>query len=315
MISATSTHSFHEVFTETEWRALLPQVAFVHMSQTWAFGESKRAEGFKPRRVAIKLDDKPVAICQVLYKFIAGIPAAARINQGPMMLSGFAAGETEVIKAVRNRWRFLRRGLLLIAPALPNSPDNEKTMLSMGFRRRSQFSLESSRVDLTCSEQDMRKTLDSKWRNQLKKSESNNLQLTVSSDPKDVEWMLEIHREHVTSKNFADKAPTVEVIRALYAAAPADFLVCKAIHNNSPVAALVAYKFAGVAQYYIGWYGKDGRNLNAGNFLLWNVSLTLKAAGVTHFDLGGHSGNHNYSKFKVGMNGAAYKTAGEFFTF
>ena len=305
-------YAFADIFSEAEWQALLMRTLFPHMPQSWAFGEAKRVEGFKPRRIVVTLHGEPVAVCQILFKYLS---AAARINQGPMMLQGCADQEMSVIAAFRNRWRYLRRGLLLIAPAIGKSPETEAAMIGRGFRRRSHFSLESSRVDLTKSEAEMRKTLDSKWRNQLKKSEGNNLRLAVSSDLNDVEWMLQIHQEHVTTKNFADKAPTVAVIRALYNASPTDFLVCRAIHNDIPVAALVAYKFAGGAQYYIGWYGTEGRSLNAGNFLLWNVALALKAVGAVWFDLGGHSGNQNYSKFKLGMNGTGYKTAGEFLTF
>jgi lipid II:glycine glycyltransferase (peptidoglycan interpeptide bridge formation enzyme) len=303
-------YEIFDIVNESEWQALFSTVGFPHMTQTWAFGEAKRATQWRPRRIAITLGAEAIAICQVLYKTVAGLPVVARINLGPMPLVGQLEKAVDVHQAIRDHWRHFFHGVLLIAPAVPYSDENQKSLKAMGFRLRTQFRWTSSRVDLTPYEGDIRKSLTSKWRNQLNKSEQQGLQFWANTLPTDVEWIIRRHVENTVRKGFSGPSP--EFLWALYKAAPAHFHVFKATHGGQPVAGMVAYRFGEVAHYYVGWNGVDGRRLNAGNFLLWNASLELKRLGCTKFDVGGHNSASGFGAFKLGMNGASYQLVGEF---
>lgn len=299
-----------EIVSETEYQALFGQVDFRHMTQAWAFGEAKRATNWRPRRLAIRRGGEPVAICQVLDRKVACLRVFARINLGPMMLAGHADESMDVLRAIRSRWRYLRNGALLIAPAVLYSDEGVQALKAMGFRLRNQFRWTSSRLDLTRSEADLRKSLAATWRNRLKNSERQGLRFVAGSSPADMEWMVRKHIEHVEEKGFDGPSPTL--LRALYRAAPSDFMVFRAEHAGSSVAGMVAYRFGDTAHYYVGWFGPEGRCWNAGNFLFWNASLELKRLGCTQFDLGGHNSTSGFGGFKLGMKGTGYQLLGEF---
>lgn len=301
-----------EVVSEAEWRALIARADFSHMTQTWAFGEAKRATKWRPRRLAIQHGGETVAVCQVLDRKVAGLPVLARINLGPMMLAGHADESMDVLHAIRSRWRYLRRGLLLIAPALSYSDEGVRALKAMGFRLRSQFRWASSRLDLRRSEAELRQSLAATWRNRLKNAERHGLRFIAGSSPADAEWMVEKHIENAREKGFT--GPSAALLRGLYRAAPADFMVFRAAHEEQPVAAMAAYRFGEAAHYYVGWFGAEGRRQNAGNFLFWNAALRLKQLGCTQFDLGGHNSNSGFGAFKLGMRGAGYELLGEFVT-
>lgn len=303
-------YSIYDIVSETEWQALFAKAHFQHMAQTWPFGEAKRAIKWRPRRIAIQLDGQPVAICQVLYKMIAGFPVAARINPGPMMLTGHTEKEMDVLLAIRQHWRYLRHGVLLIQPAIIYSEEAVRALKAMGFRLRNEYRWKAARVDLTRSEEDMRKSLASDWRRPLNKSERLGLQLIVGNSTEDLEWLLQKHIESMAENDF--HGPSPEFLRALYKAAPADFYIFRVIHAGVAVAVLMTLKFGDKAQNYIVWVGSEGRRLSAGNFLYWNAALELKRLGCSQVDLGGYNSATGFGAFKMGMNGTEYELAGEF---
>jgi lipid II:glycine glycyltransferase (peptidoglycan interpeptide bridge formation enzyme) len=310
MNSGSGTYSFSDISNENDWDALLARAVFPHMTQAWAFGEAKRRTGWRPRRVAIMQSDEAIAICQILYKSIAGIPVVARINQGPLVLAGHKDKELPMHLSIRRHWRFLWRGPLLISPAIADSTVASKDLAAMGFKRRGTFQWESSRLELARDENEIRKTLEQKWRNRLNKSEKAGLQFTAGNSQEEVTWILDRHTENMSTKGFDGASPSL--VRGLYDAAPQDFIVGRVTHAGEPVAGMVMFVFAHVGYFYVGWFGEKGRDLSAGNFLLWNAALELKRRGVKQFDLGGHNGAVAFGKFKMGMNGLGYRTAGEF---
>ena len=305
--------TIHEVVDENEWNAFFEQASRKHMTQTWAFGEAKRATNWFPKRLKINSDGEVIAIFQVLCKKIAGFTVASRVNLGPILLNGHTEKVLNVYAAVKRHWRYGIRGVLLIAPEIDYSNDGLEKLKALGFRLRTKFRWTSSRINLTNTEERLRSALNSKWRNQLKKSEGNGLQFSAECTPSVLEWMIHRNRENAANKGF--EGPSAEFLQALHQASARDFHIFRAFLNGACVAAIVVFTFCGVAHYYVGWFGSEGRRLNAGNFLLWNAVLELKRIGIREIDLGGHGmiGSTGFTGFKLGMNGEKYQVLGEFF--
>lgn len=304
--------SIDRITDEDRWQSLFQKAGQKYMTQAWAFGEARRATNWTPVRLAFARENETVAICQVLTKTFCGVPLAARINLGPLFLEGHADQALDIFRAIRRHWRLPRRGMLFMAPALPYAPENLQHLRSIGFRPRSNYRWESSRLDLTADESVLRKSLLPKWRNQLRKSERSDLRFVAANDFGDVSWIVERSAEDATEKGF--RGPGSKFLLHLFKASPDDFKVYRAEHEGRPVAGIVAFKFQDAAHYYVGWNGPEGRRLNAGNFLLWNAALHLKQQGCDQFDLGGHGakGSSGISDFKLGMNGRSYQLLGEF---
>ena len=302
------------VASKDEWQALFQRVERPHLTQAWAYGEAKRASGWHPARLVIADGDRPLALCQVLAKRVLGVPILHRINRGPVFLG---ACDTDTVRAVmqalRQRWRALARGVLLLAPALDAQETNRRVLLDAGFRHRSAEAWHSSVLDLHKDESALRKELSATWRNRLNGSERAGMTLDVSGSADSVAWMLDRHAENMRRKKFA--GPPVPFVSSLFAACPRDCLVFRASIGGEPIAGMMTVAYGRHAEYYVGWFSEAGRKLNAGNFLYWNVALELKRRGYAGFDLGGYGTRERYGKFKEGMRGAEYQLIGEWLAF
>lgn len=297
-----------------EWALLYDTVERPHMVQSWAYGQAKESTGsWKARRLVIERASVPVAICQILDKKVAGVRVASRINRGPLLLSKDEADVAGAYRALRARWKYLTGGVLLIAPALADDDKSQQILERGGFRRRGGKGWCSAYLDLRIDASQLRKNLASNWRGHLSRAERSGLTMRYSSEPVDVDWMLARHVESMQVKNYS--GPSAELLKGLYQAAPNQFIVFQACLEGQPVGGLIVYHFGDAAEYYIGWYGPEGRKVNAGNFLVWNAALELQRRGCRFFDLGGYSSDDKYGHFKQQMNGVEYHLANEWMAF
>lgn len=297
-----------------EWAALFLRIERPHMVQSWAYGQAKEATGgWSARRLVIERDSEPVAICQVLDKKLVGIRVASRINRGPLLLGFEDSDVTRIYSALRSGWRYFTGGVLLIAPALSSDEKNIQSMKKAGFRPRDGEGWCSAYIDLRIDSVQLRKNLASNWRGHLSRSERSGLTLRMSSELADVDWILARHVESMREKNFS--GPSAELLNGLYQAAPDDFIVFQACQGEQPVGGLIVYRFGHTAEYYVGWYGPEGRKVNAGNYLVWNAVVEMQRRGCRYFDLGGYSSEAKYGHFKQQMNGTEYKLINEWMVF
>jgi hypothetical protein len=295
-----------------EWEECFNAVPRPHLMQSYAYGEAKKsAQHWHIRRCVFERFGTPVAICQVLEKRLGGLRVASRINRGPLFFEASPSFELKehVMQLVHEHWRMFRGGPLLIAPALDMSEENRSILLQLGYKDRKSYCHCSSLINLLLEENEMRQRLAMTWRNRLKKSQNSGLELRSSNSQESVEWILEKHAENMRSKHF--HGPSVELIRALYQARPDDFLIFQSFFKGQPLAGIILTKYGQKAEYYIGWFGSDGRKFNCGNFLYWNAALEMKKANYKWLDLGGYYSDDKFGHFKQGMRGTEYKLIGE----
>lgn len=310
-----------------EWDALFSRVEHPHMVQSWAYGEARQASGgwrtrqrisdaggWRTRRLVFEREGEPVAICELLDKSLTGIRWASRLNRGPLFLDADPEDDVvrDVYRALRSRWKHLR-GVLVLAPALTADPENYRMMTEIGFRDRHARGWHSARVDLRLDEEQLRKNLASTWRNRLRAAERAGLVLRVSQSPEDVEWIIDRHVENMREKGFS--GPTPALLRALYRAAPDDFLIFQARLAEEAVGGMMIYRFSHTAEYYVGWFGREGRKANVGNFMYWQIALEMQRRGCRWFDLGGYGSSDRYGRFKLGMRGVEYELLNEWLAF
>jgi hypothetical protein len=301
------------VDVRAEWEALFARAPLPHLPQAWMYGEGKRDE-WEVERLAIHSPRGPVALAQVLVKRALGFPVA-RINRGPIFLDRDPSPETRaaVLRALRRRWRFLRRGLLLIAPALEAGEESARALRAAGFIPRGSFAWGSALIDLSPPIDDIHLKLSSEWRTKVRKAAKNGVSLAVRTDAAAFEWMLERHVENMRTKDFV--GPSAVFVRRVIDAGRDDFFLLQAIVDGEPHAATLIARFGQHAENFIGWFDDTARRTAAGNFLMWNSVIEMKRAGCRSLDLGGFSVADRYGQFKRGMRGAEYRLAGEWLAF
>jgi len=302
------------VDSRDRWDNLYAQVPLPHFPQSWAYGEGKRSQGWSVERLAFANADGPVAVCQVLIKRVLGVPIAARINRGPLFLrEANEEVQLAVLQALRRRWRYGRRGLLLIAPSLHSGDRSAALMRAAGFTPRKADGWGSALIDLQPSLDAIRAGLSSKWRNHLNGSLKAGIAVHISGEREVFDWMLDRHASNMAIKGY--EGPSVSFVRNMIAASPQDFAVFQAYIDNQPVSAILLARFGTHAETYLSWTGEAGRKSNAHHLLLWHLITESKAAGCRALDLGGYTTSGKYGAYKRGMKGREYRLAGEWLTF
>jgi hypothetical protein len=304
--TSTDTVAIVPVLDRASWDDLIAQAAIPHLPQSYAYGEGKRAKGWHVERVVFQRNGRPLAIATVLGRRLFGIRVLTRINRGPLFLEAASTRDiTGIYAAIRRQWR----GPLLIAPALPHGPDSTTILRNAGFRLRHDNGWLSGRIDLGRGEDQVWTGFTSTFRNRVRHAEKATPIVRVATDAATYEWLLDRHVENMSDKGFSGADPVL--LRALRESRPEDVLVFQLIHGDQPVAGMSVARFGNCAEYHVGWFGQEGRRLNAGNVLMWEVIKTLQHRGIGQFDVGGLKPGDGYTQFKRTMRPSEFRLAGE----
>lgn len=293
-----------------EWDALVALAPWPHLPQSYGYGEGKRATGWTVRRASFRIGGRVVAIATVLERHVAGLRLVSRVNRGPIMLEAAPAASTVVgvHAALRRGWR----GPLLIAPALVAGEPSRNLLRAAGFRQRQSRGWHSGIVRLDRDIETIWAGVSSGFRNRVRNAVKAGAQLHIAEDHDTYAWMLERHVENMRAKKFTAADPTL--LMALRAAAPGAVSVFQLLHRGQAVAGMSVVSFGRRAEYHIGWFGQKGRELNAGNFLMWEIIKEMQRRGVTEYDLGGMRAGDGYTRFKRTMKPVEYQLAGEWWS-
>lgn len=304
-----------EIHDASRWDALLALAERPHLPQTFAYGAAKATQNWKIVRVCLSIGNVPIALCQVLEKRVFGLRVVSRINRGPLMLQTNPSNDSilTVYRAIRQRWGHWYSGPLTIAPALTQSDESAALLRQAGFVRRGKQSWWSGRIDLTRPVDVIRAGFASGFRNRLRKAIDGGLTLRVASDIDTADWMIARHVENMRDKGFT--AVDASFLANLRATAPQNYIVFQAMLGDKPIAGMSVVRFGDVAEYHTGWFGPDGRDANAGNFLMWGIMAEMKARGCATLDIGGLHEGHGYTQFKRGMRPQEYQLVGEWVAF
>jgi hypothetical protein len=309
--TASGIVTLRAVADQDRWDALTAQAAHPHLPQSYAYGAGKAATGWPARRIEFLHDGRTVAFATVLQIHRLGLTLLNRVNRGPVFLEAEPREDVilGVYRALRRHHGHFWQGPLLIAPALPRSERAKRLLREAGYMLRHERSWTSGRIDLTRSEDEIWRGFGSTFRNRVRNAERSGATLDLSVGSAAYEWMLARHRDNMADKGFSAADPAM--LRAMREAAPEHVLVFRMMLNDVPVAGMSVVSFGTHCEYHVGWFGPEGRRLNAGNFLMWGVMREMKRRGLAVFDVGGLKPGDGYTQFKQTMKPVEYELCGE----
>lgn len=298
-----------------EWEKLFNSISTSNILQDWDYGEVKEnVQGWQSERFIIYEADDPLCLFQVLKKKL-GLFKVVRINRGPLLCGNRKTSEFSQLPYLISNYFKLSRGNILFWN--PEFPFNDEVCLSLDHvlkQRQNAAPWVSSKIDLTNEISFIRKSLDGKWRNMLKKAESMSLHLEVDDNLSSWPWLKERYSAIMLEKGFS--GIPVSLVEELISLKTENkkLLILRAELNNEKVASVCVYLHGKSCTYLIGWSGEPGRLSNAKHFLLWNAVIELKKRNFHFFDLGGidYFNTPGIAKFKEGMNGRLYELSGEY---
>ncbi|MGY8788319.1 MAG: GNAT family N-acetyltransferase [Fidelibacterota bacterium] len=300
-----------------EWVDWIAKVENPNLMQSWEYGAVKMTnENWKIKRGLIKHNGQIVAIFQALQKSW-GFLSVIRINRGPLIFNGFDDFETKynIYKILRKTCRWWKGRILFIAPELVKMPENLGILELVHFRKRIAISWHSSLIDLSMAEIDIRKNLNGKWRNQLKKAEKSSIEFKDDKSDSSFFWLLDSYEQMMKDKSY--KGPSVDLYKGYYAIDNNNHFVFQAWLDGEAVAGILILRHGTSCTYQIGWNNPNGRKVYANNLLLWNAVLEMKKCGCLWFDMGGidKENTPEIANYKYGLEGQEYTMVGEWISF
>lgn len=300
---------------EEKWKEITSKIHLTNIPQDWQYGNIKaEMEGWTVKRFIIIRGDQLIGTLQILIKKVMGIPWIIRINRGPLLISKFDNINTVI--AVLNQLKRIYRFPILKVAALniPFSAYNLAIAINNGWRQWNSYGFSSGIINLEQSEKDIRKNLNSKWRNQLVSSEKKHLILKTGKER--FNEIVDIYENAQRVKKFSG-IPT-NILYGLFRLenSPLDILYIENIKSEI-IAFDIFYSTDNFGLYLVGWNGEEGRKCYANNFLLYQAVLLFKKRGVKWFELGGidYIETEENALFKSGMNPEMYRLLGEFYSF
>lgn len=312
---STDAIGIREVSGRAEWDRLVAVAPTPHLPQDFAYGAGKAATGWTVKRVVFLSQGRPIAFATLLQLRRFGLTLLNRINRGPVFVSEAPHAEqiVAVYRAIRARWGRFWTAPLSIAPALPAGAHSDALLRQAGYRLRHRLSWQSGRIDLSVGMDALWSLMASTFRNRVRNGQKSGAAVRVADDADTFKWMVARHLENMAEKRFSAASPAL--LQALRDTAPENVLVFQLVHDDEPVAGMSVVRFGTHAEYHVGWFGAEGRKLNAGNLLMWEVLRELHRRGVSTFDVGGLKPGDGYTQFKRTMRPDEYVLAGEWISF
>jgi lipid II:glycine glycyltransferase (peptidoglycan interpeptide bridge formation enzyme) len=302
--------------TPAEWAQMLDLFSDANIYQTWSYGCVRWGQENLSHMV-LRRDGEPLAMTQLRIvrptrlKFGIGY-----LRWGPLCDRRGEVLDPEVVtamaKALEDEYVRKRKLFLRILPnAFAGSPRAE--VIRSAFSRFNPEPLVTENtyrtflVDLAPDLAEVRKRLDVKWRNQLTRSEKNNLQVVADHGRAEYRTFSEIYYQMLKRKGF-NTTVDVEEFERIQEDLPEQHRMYVLIAKDSgiPVAGLVASVMGDSAIYLLGATSDAGLESKGAYLLHWRLIEYLKANGIRWYDLGGidPQANPGVYHFKKGFSGA-----------
>ncbi len=277
--------------------------------QSSVYGEVKAdVQNWRPEYYLFYKNNRCIACFMVLCK--KKIVSVFRINQGIVWLEE-PDRETryEAYRLLAKRFSGYGK-ILFLACREQRNGDNLAFMARNGLRYRKIYA-STGYLNLCKTTDELRKNLDSKWRNQLKSAEAKELVVHASAESEELRKLLGLHIQHKKEANYEDSGDKV-TCGLIERQALKAYLVKN--ECDKVLAFIMIALHGGSATYYIGWSSEEGYKLNLNKLLLWNAIMDLKKNGFRWLDLGGIDFIYTpgIAEFKMGTGCEYYEMVGEF---
>jgi lipid II:glycine glycyltransferase (peptidoglycan interpeptide bridge formation enzyme) len=301
--------------THAEWSNMLDLFDDANIYQTSAYGGVRWGEK-NLSRLVLKRDGEAVGMAQI--RIIRPTPlkfGMAYLRWGPLWerrgLPLDPEVPTRMASAIEDEYLHKRRLFLRIVPnAFTGS--SRATAMQAAFCKFTAEPLSAGNtyrtflLDLAPTLEQLRRSLDPKWRNKLSGAEKKNLTLIAGNGSDEYRTFRQMYNQMRRRKAFETTVDIEEFGRIQDALAESQrmrILICK--ENGVPVAGLIASVIGDSAIYLLGATSDSGLKSKGAYLLHWTLIHWLKENGIRWYDLGGidPEGNPGVYAFKRGFSG------------
>lgn len=300
--------------TPAEWSQMLDLFDDANIYQTYAYGGVRWGEK-NLSRIVLKRDGEVLGMAQL--RIVRPTPlkfGIAYLRWGPLCERRGRPLDPEVLanmaRALVEEYVGKKRLFLRVLPnAFAGSPYAEAIQSAFSSFTPEPLTADNTYrtfvLDLGPTLEELRSALDKKWRNQLTRSEKNNLEVAAGNGWEEYRSFCLIYDQMRKRKAFETTVDVEEFGRIQKDLAESHrmlILICK--DQGKPVAGLVASAMGDSAIYLLGATSDDGLNSKGAYILQWALIKWLKENGIRWYDLGGidPEGNPGVYHFKRGFS-------------
>ncbi len=311
-----------DTFPKDSWSDILDLFGDANIYQTWSYGKVRWGER-NTSHFILRKQGQIIGGAQVCLRTVPFLKAGgAYVYWGPLWQLKNAGNSLEDLSAIV---RFLKyeyaekRGLYLrIVPRViqDENTDFVRILSEHGFH----IDVDTPRyrtfiVDITPPLENIRKSLDQKWRNQLNRAEKNDLNVQDGKSDDLYAHFLKLQREMLDRKQFlpgVDYDEFREIQRDLPDKDKMNIVICE--QDNEPVTSTVYSAHGDTGIYLLGATGDKGLKAKGAYLSQWLVIRSLKEKGLKSYDLGGINPDTNPGvyHFKSGLRGRDVQFVGAF---
>jgi len=286
----------------TAWEERFATIRRSTLTQSYPYAQANAAiNKQRPRWGVIMIDGMEAGFVQIFEASLIGkLIHAVMIDCGPLWFEGFGNEAHQAAFWERFNSEFPKRfgRKRRIIPVTPYD-------LTRHNFKQERHQYDTIWIDLTLSEEVLRKRLKKNWRGSLQKAEKSDLTITWDEKGEQLGWLLQHYAADRIAKNYGGASAKMLKTLAQYALPRGACMTGQALYDGEPVAGILIFRHGSSATYQIGYTDEVGRQHGAHHLLLWNAMTMLKTKGIKDLDLGGIDETHakGVSAFKLAMGG------------
>lgn len=276
----------------SQWNAALAALPAAHVLQSWEWGEFKRSVGWQPERLLFGQADGGVVAAASAQLRALPLPGwtIAYVPKGPAMDYQDDELVTTVAQALAEYTRRTRAVFLTIDPDVESpAPGVAAALAGAGFRpAETQVQMRNTLVvDLRGTEAQVLERMHHTWRRHIRNAMRRGVVVRKGDGPADLNAFYELYRLTSQRQRFIirPKAYYRDALEALAGGRYAQLLLADV--EGSPVAGLVAYRFARRAWYFYGAWSGEHSNRAPNHILQWEAMRWARSHGCDYYDLWG----------------------------
>ena len=273
--------------TRERWDMFVASQSRAHFMQLWAWGEQKRAYGWKVDRLALVQDELIVAGAQILFRPLPfRIGTMAYLAMGPMLLDDNFDDNRDLWRAIHDVAREHHAAFLKWEPGIypaEQAPD----CTAMGFHPSLQ-TVQPPRtimIDIGSDDDGILSRMNQGTRRKIRQSQKNGIRYYQAAKD-DVHKFTDMMAVTGSRNEFGVHEP------AYYALAYDLFVpdygaIFLAEHEADMLAGIFVFAVGSTAWYVYGASSNVKRNLMASYGVQWDAIRWAKARGCTTYDMWG----------------------------
>jgi hypothetical protein len=309
-------------FSQQDWTDLVNGFQDLSLLQTWEYGEAKAHTGpWQVVRMCFWEGDLLVGACQAMVRPLPlGLGGLVWINRAPLWRRPGEEGDPALLVAMlaelRKYWVEERRLYLRVALPLEQGAAEPDFSPPPGYQWvHSSTGWASARLDLSLTQETLRRELKRKWRNQLNKAERLGILWEFSTSDEIFARTIGEYQTMVQKKGLATSL-TPALLTKWQQFLPDDKKpwCALATHEGKLLMGVSFACYGSTSEILAGAITEAGRTVNACNFLLWQAIAKMQELGYRWFDLGGLNPATTPAgilRYKSGMGGTPYQLVPE----